>query len=204
MAYLQDINDRLVLGLKGTMSEAELHILRARLEGGIRHKAARGALRRGLPVGFLWGDEDGEVRFHPDEAVTGAIRAVFTHFAEVGSVRQVWLWFRAEGLSFPLHTHGVDGIRWVAPTYTAIHHVLTNPVFRLTPPLPAEASAMSRPHQMASHLLLHPGPDVGKAPTRVPDPEVVYPAAQDRIDHGDHPPHRLRVGASEHLLELPQ
>jgi len=60
-------NDRLVLGLKGTMSEAELHILRARLDGGIRNKAARGELRRGLPVGFVWGEEDGEVRFHPDE-----------------------------------------------------------------------------------------------------------------------------------------
>jgi len=122
-------NDRLVLGLKGTMSEAELHILRARLEGGIRNKAARGALRRGLPVGFVWGDDDGEIRFHPDQAVTSAIRAVFTRFAEVGSVRQVWLWFRSEGLSFPLQTHGVDGIRWVAPTYTAIHHLLTNPVY---------------------------------------------------------------------------
>src|SRR5437016_3378602 len=122
-------NDRLVLGLKGTMSEAELHILRARLEGGIRNKAARGALRRGLPVGFVWGEADGEVRLHPDEAVTSAIRAVFTRFAELGSVRQVWLWFRAEGLSFPLQTHGVEGIRWVAPTYTALHHVLTNPVY---------------------------------------------------------------------------
>jgi hypothetical protein len=69
-------NDRLVLGLKGTMSEAELHILRARLLGGIRNKAARGELRRGLPVGFVWGDEDGEVRFHPDAAVTSAIRTV--------------------------------------------------------------------------------------------------------------------------------
>ena len=63
-------NDRLVLGLKGTMSEAELHVMRARLEEGIRHKAARGELRRGLPVGMIWGDEDGEIRFHPDEAVT--------------------------------------------------------------------------------------------------------------------------------------
>jgi DNA invertase Pin-like site-specific DNA recombinase len=122
-------NDRLVLGLKGTMSEAELHILRARLEGGIRNKAARGELRRGLPVGFVWGDDDGEVRFHPDEAVTSAIRAAFTRFAEFGSVRQVWLWFRSEKLSFPLQTHGVEGIRWVAPTYTAIHHLLTNPVY---------------------------------------------------------------------------
>ena len=54
-----DFNDRLVLGLKGTMSEAELHILRARLDGGIRHKAARGELRRGLPTGFVWGEADG-------------------------------------------------------------------------------------------------------------------------------------------------
>src|SRR5215472_6699258 len=49
-------NDRLLLGLKGTMSEAELHIIRARLDGGIRNKAARGELRRGLPVGFVWGE----------------------------------------------------------------------------------------------------------------------------------------------------
>jgi DNA invertase Pin-like site-specific DNA recombinase len=122
-------NDRLILGLKGTMSEAELHTLRARLDGGIRNKAARGELRRGLPVGFVWGDEDGEVRFHPDEAVTGAIRTVFDRFTELGSVRRVWLWFRAEGLSFPLQLHTGDTIRWVAATYTAIHHVLTNPVY---------------------------------------------------------------------------
>jgi DNA invertase Pin-like site-specific DNA recombinase len=82
-------NDRLVLGLKGTMSEAELHILRARLDGGIRNKAARGELRRALPVGFVWGDEPGEVRFHPDEAVTGIIRTVFERFAEFGSARRV-------------------------------------------------------------------------------------------------------------------
>src|SRR2546425_3520055 len=78
-------NDRLVLGLKGTMSEAELHVLRARLDGGIRNKAARGELRRGLPVGFVWGEDDGEIRFHPDEAVTTTIRLVFERFAEMGS-----------------------------------------------------------------------------------------------------------------------
>src|SRR6266516_1609584 len=122
-------NDRLVLGLKGTMSEAELHILRARLDGGIRNKAARGELRRGLPVGFVWGDADGEVRFHPDEAVVNTIRTVFSKFTELGSVRKVWLWFRSEGLSFPLRAHMKSEIRWVAPTYTALHHVLTNPVY---------------------------------------------------------------------------
>jgi DNA invertase Pin-like site-specific DNA recombinase len=122
-------NDRLVLGLKGTMSEAELHILRARLDGGIRNKAARGELRRGLPIGFVWGDEDGEVRFHPHAAVVAAIRSVFERFAELGSARRVWLWFHAEGLPFPLRLNQTDDIRWSPPTYTAIHHILTNPVY---------------------------------------------------------------------------
>jgi DNA invertase Pin-like site-specific DNA recombinase len=122
-------NDRLILGLKGTMSEAELHILRARLEGGIRNKAARGELRRGLPVGCVWGEEDGEVCFDPDAAVVGAIRTVFTKFTELGSARKVWLWFRSEGLSFPRRAHMHSPIRWVAATYTAIHAVLTNPVY---------------------------------------------------------------------------
>ena len=122
-------NDRLILGLKGTFSEAELHVLRARLEGGVRNKAARGELRRGLPVGFVWGEGDGEVCFDPDAAVVGAIRTVFAKFAELGSARKVWLWFRSEGLSFPLRAHMRSPIRWVAATYTAIHTVLTNPVY---------------------------------------------------------------------------
>src|SRR5438552_1631538 len=58
-------NDRLVLGIKGTMAEAEPHVLRARLEGGIKNKAARGELRRGLPAGLVWGEADGEICFHP-------------------------------------------------------------------------------------------------------------------------------------------
>src|SRR5712692_6846675 len=98
-------NDRLVLGLKGTMSEAELHILRARLLGGIRNKAARGELHRGLPVGLIRGDADGEVLLHPDESVTAAIRAVFERFAEMGSARRVWLWFCSQGMRFPLHSN---------------------------------------------------------------------------------------------------
>jgi DNA invertase Pin-like site-specific DNA recombinase len=122
-------NDRLLLGLKGTMSEAELHVLRARLNGGIRNKAARGELRRGLPVGFVWGEQDGDVRFHPDEAVCSAIGTAFARFAALGSVRRVWLWFRSEGLSFPLQTRYGGGVRWVDPSYIAIYHVLTNPVY---------------------------------------------------------------------------
>src|SRR5215470_2783134 len=123
-------NDRLVLGLKGTMSEAELHILRARLDGGIRNKAQRGELRRELPIGLVWGDKDGEIRFHPNEAVVGAIRTVFDRFAEMGSVRQVWLWFRSQSLRFPSQADAWGAeIRWIMPTYRSIHQVLTNPVY---------------------------------------------------------------------------
>ncbi len=122
-------NDRLLLGLKGTMAEAELHVIRARLEGGIRNKAARGELRRGLPVGFLWGEEDGDIIFHPDQAVTGAIHTVFEKFTELGSVRQVWLWLCSQGLNFPLQSNRFPEIKWVTPTYHTVHHVLTNPVY---------------------------------------------------------------------------
>jgi DNA invertase Pin-like site-specific DNA recombinase len=122
-------NDRLLLGLKGTMSVAELHVLRARLNGGIRNKAARGELRRGLPVGFVWGEADGEVLLHPDEAVVTAIRAAFARFAETGSARRVWLWFRDQGLKLPLQMSAHAEIRWVEASYHAIHQVLSNPVY---------------------------------------------------------------------------
>lgn len=125
-------NDRMLLGMKGTMSEAELHILRARLDGGIRSKAARGELRRGLPVGLVWGDADGEIRWHLDEAVTGVLAAIFERFAVCGSVRGVWLWLREQGLKFPLqptaYLRGSD-ITWVEPTYHAVHNVLTHPAY---------------------------------------------------------------------------
>ena len=126
-------NDRLLLGMKGTMSEAELHILRARLDGGIRNKAARGELRRGLPVGLVWADDpDGGICFHPDEAVVGVLAAIFERFATAGSVRATWLWLREQGLKFPLqpaaYLHGTD-IVWVEPTYHAVHNVLTHPAY---------------------------------------------------------------------------
>ena len=122
-------NDRLLLGLKGTMSEAELHVLRARLNGGIRNKAARGELRRGLPVGLVWGEADGEVLLHPDEAVVAAIRTVFQRFAETGSARRVWLWLRDQGHKFPLQMYAHAEIRWVEASYHAVHQVLANPVY---------------------------------------------------------------------------
>jgi hypothetical protein len=148
-------NDRLVLGMKGIMSEAELHVLRARLEGGIRNKAARGELRRGLPVGLIWGEADGEIHFHPDEAVTGVITTVFDRFAVCGSVRATWLWLREQKLRWPLQTAGYLGghagrggrlpeITWVEPTYHAIHTTLTHPGYpaRMSTAVPARNATL--------------------------------------------------------------
>jgi Recombinase len=111
------------------------HVLRARLEGGVRNKAARGELRRGLPVGLIWGEADGEIRFHPDEAVTGVIAAVFERFAACGSARATWLWLREQGLRWPLQKvaytrrGGIPEITWVEPTYHAVHTTLTHPAY---------------------------------------------------------------------------
>src|SRR5712692_6844604 len=127
-------NDRLLLGLKGTMSEAELHVLRARLDGGIRHKAARGELRRGLPVGLVWGQADGEVLRHPDEQVVSVISAVFSQFAVLGSARAVWLWLKDHDLRWPLQPVAyrrdrIPEIIWVEPTYHGVHTTLTHPAY---------------------------------------------------------------------------
>src|SRR6266540_1080214 len=92
-------DDRLLLGMKGIMSEAELQVLRARLDGGIRSKAARGQLRRGLPVGLVYGEGDGQVLHHPDEQVQALIAAVFTQFEVLGSARAVWLWLKDQGMA---------------------------------------------------------------------------------------------------------
>ena len=122
-------NDRLLLGLKGTMSEAELHVLRARLQGGIRNKAERGELRKALPVGLVWGEADGEILLDPDEAIRGAIQTIFDRFAELGSARQVWLWMRREGVRFPMRRFAHGENQWTVPTYHQIHSVLESPVY---------------------------------------------------------------------------
>jgi len=94
------INDRLLLGLKGTMSEAELHFMRARLQGGLLAKAARGELAVRLPVGFVY-DAAGAVTLDPDTGVRKAIAHLFSTFEATGSARAVVKAFAAEGLAFP-------------------------------------------------------------------------------------------------------
>ena len=93
-------NDRLLLGLKGTMSEAELHVLRARLRGGILNKARRGELETRLPVGFVY-DSQGRVRLDPDARIQESIRQLFRTFRRTGSASATVKAFRVQGLKFP-------------------------------------------------------------------------------------------------------
>lgn len=95
-----DFNDRLLLGLKGTMSEAELHFLRARLQGGILNKAKRGELASPLPVGFIY-DEQKRVRLDPDSQVREAIRLFFQTFRRLGAAYATVGYFNRQGLLFP-------------------------------------------------------------------------------------------------------
>jgi DNA invertase Pin-like site-specific DNA recombinase len=123
-----DFNDRLLLGLKGTMSEAELHLIRARLDGGLRNKAERGDLRLALPVG-LDRDEDDRIVLCPDEQVRHAIQRVFALWRQLGSARQVVIELIADNQKLPRRTVGQRRIRWARPSYGAVHDFLTNPAY---------------------------------------------------------------------------
>jgi DNA invertase Pin-like site-specific DNA recombinase len=122
-----EFNDRLLLGLKGTMSEAELHLIRARLDGGLR-KARRGELRLALPVG-LDRDDAGLIVLSPDEQVRHAIERVFTLWRRLGSARQVVMELGGEGQKLPRRTVGQRRIRWARASYGAVHDFLTNPAY---------------------------------------------------------------------------
>src|SRR5437660_912424 len=100
-----DFNDGLLLGLKGTMAQAELHFLRARLLGGKLNKAQKGELRFPLPVGFCH-DEDGHIVPDPDEEVRGAVSLVFRLFRETGSAFAVVQNFARRALRFPKRAYG--------------------------------------------------------------------------------------------------
>jgi DNA invertase Pin-like site-specific DNA recombinase len=119
-------NDRLLLGLKGTMSEAELHLIRSRLRGGLENKARRGELRLSLPVG-LDRDEDGQIQLTTDEQVRAAIARVYELWDRCASARQVVAELTAEGQLLPRRTVGQRRIRWEPADFGAVHDFLTNP-----------------------------------------------------------------------------
>ena len=126
---LQDFNDRLLLGLKAQMSEAELHIITARLQGAKRAAAERGELRFPLAVGYLY-DEQGDWIIDPDEEVRAAIADVFAAFAETGSAYGVVGAFT--GRRFPKRVWGGawgGELRWGALTHTRVVRILQNPCY---------------------------------------------------------------------------
>ena len=121
-------NDRLLLGLKGTMSEAELHVLRARLRGGIINKARRGALRVRLPVGLVY-DAD-RVVLDPDQQIQESVRLLFATFARTGAAHATVKYFRAQGLLYPTRLaagprHGE--VAWAPLSLGRVASTLHNP-----------------------------------------------------------------------------
>ena len=123
-------NDRLLLGLKGTMSEFELSLFRQRSEQAIRQKAQRGELHFSLPIGFVW-SAAGTIERDPDRRIGAAIESVFSKFDELCSARQVLLWFNSNALPLPAVQKGVGErrVQWKVPGYHAILGILTNPLY---------------------------------------------------------------------------
>ena len=127
-----DFNDQLLLGLKGTMSQAELHFIRARLQGGKRNKAQRGELRFPLPVGYVYGDEPGSVLLDPDAEVQNAVRLVFTLFRQTGSAYGVVRHFLQHDLNFPRRAYGGawnGKILWGKLGHSRVLSLLSNPSY---------------------------------------------------------------------------
>jgi DNA invertase Pin-like site-specific DNA recombinase len=127
----RDPNDRLLLGLKGTLFAAELHILQARMRGGLLNKARRGALVLRLPIGYTR-LHDGSVVKDPNERVRLTIETIFEKFDQLKSARAVQRYFQAQKLQMPGHVQcGNDygQLLWREPSYLMIQQVLTSPVY---------------------------------------------------------------------------
>ncbi len=124
------VNDRLLLGMKGTFSELELSTLRQRSQEALRLKAARGDLHTTVAIGYRRSADD-RLEQDPDKRIREALSLVFRKFREIGSVRQLVLWLRQEGIDLPTAVHGRQGrtVRWGPPRYHAVHRLLTNPVY---------------------------------------------------------------------------
>jgi len=123
----REFNDRLLLGLKGTMSEWELGVMRQRSLEALRQKAERGELYTTVPIGFLRTRDD-RCELDPDRRIQETLRLIFE---ELGSIRQVLLWFRAEKVEVPAVEYGPFGraVVWKLPVYNSIHKVLANPIY---------------------------------------------------------------------------
>jgi len=163
-------NDRLLLGLKGTMSEAELHVLRARLRGGVLNKAKRGELRTGLPVGFVY-DPEGRVVLDPDRQVQQTLRVFFQLFERTGACLGAVRAFQKKKLLFPRRLRAganKGSLLWAPLTYSTALHVLHNPRYagafvygqrrwKKRPDGGATVHKLPRDEWFAIHRDAHPG-----------------------------------------------
>ena len=124
------INDRLLLGLKGTFSELELSMFRQRSREALRLKAARGDLYMTVAVGYRRGANN-RLEQDPDRRIREALSLAFRKFSEIGSVRQLALWLRQEGIDLPVVVYSSQGraVQWRPARYHAVHRLLTNPVY---------------------------------------------------------------------------
>jgi DNA invertase Pin-like site-specific DNA recombinase len=126
-----DFNDQLLLGLKGTMSQAELHFIRARLQGGKLNKAKKGELRFPLPVGYVY-NESNKTTIDPDLEVSGAVRLVFDIYKDTNSAYAVAQHFSKNQLKFPKRSYGGawDGkLIWGDLTHSRVLSILKNPSY---------------------------------------------------------------------------
>ena len=123
-------NDRLLLGMKGTMSEMELTLIWQRSQEALQQKARRGELLTSVAVGYVKTTDD-RVEKEPDRRIQEAISLVFPKFRELGSVRQLLLWYRHEKVTLPAieYPRGVRQIVWKLPVYNTVHGILTNPIY---------------------------------------------------------------------------
>ena len=123
-------NDRLLLGMKGTISEFELGVLRARMLDAARAKAARGELRISVPIGYLWRRDTG-LSQDPDIRIQEAIRLIFQRFRELGSGRQTLLALTREEMTFPRPSDGrrMTAVDWTPIRYRNVISVLKNPFY---------------------------------------------------------------------------
>src|SRR5712692_9388565 len=123
-------NDRLLLGMKGTMSELELSMFRQRSQEALKQKARRGALVLGVAAGYVKIGRD-RIEQNPDKRVQDALQLVFTKFAELQSARQVHIWLREEGIELPVKSRQGEahGVVWRLPAYNIVHNILTNPIY---------------------------------------------------------------------------
>src|SRR5215469_6934233 len=123
-------NDRLLLGMKGTMSEMELSLFRQRSLEARKQKAPRGELFLTVAIGYVKSSRD-RIEKDPDRRVQQAIALVFAKFAELQTVRQVHLWMRQERLPLPAIEYSPEGrkVVWKLPLYNTLYHILTNPIY---------------------------------------------------------------------------